>query len=328
MAWLLAFAKRILKYLSSLLLWVPRQLRLVVEEKKGAEREVTVWFEKYRISLKQQLDKEASPEKKQALEKELEGLIAAQTGYYMKMLERTLERSGLPPYGHLVSTGERVLEPENKAKITEALAHLHVLPPPPTADDFMASATANYALGQYEEALANLNQALQLRPDYPAALNNRGATYDALERYDEALADYNRALELRPDFPEALNNRGNVYLGIERFENAVDAYNRVLQIKPDDLNALNNRGVTYMKLKRYKEALTDFKRIFELRANDPSALYNMACLSSLTHKTDDAISCLEKAIGLEEKYREKARTDTDFDNIRDDPRFRRLVEGD
>lgn len=42
---------------------------------------------------------------------------------------------------------------------------------------------------------------------------------------------------------------------------------------------------------------------------------------------DDAISNLEKAIGLDEKYRQIATTDSDFDNIRDDPRFKKLIAG-
>ncbi|MGB2884722.1 MAG: tetratricopeptide repeat protein, partial [Dehalococcoidia bacterium] len=211
MGWLLAFGPQILDKTSRVLLWVPRRLHLVKQAKKDAEREGILWFQRYRESLEKQLTKETDPTRIDNLKEEIENAIAAERGYYRRMIEVSLERSGLPPYDALMANGKRILEPENKAKLTEAVARLELLPPPSTAEQFMASATANYALEQYDEALADYNRALELRPDYPEALNNRGVTYSKMERYDEALADYNRALELRHDYLDALNNRGSTY---------------------------------------------------------------------------------------------------------------------
>ncbi|TET42953.1 MAG: tetratricopeptide repeat protein, partial [Dehalococcoidia bacterium] len=151
-----------------------------------------------------------------------------------------------------------------------------------------------YNQGKYKEALAIYNWALELQPDDPAKLNNRGLTYGHLERYDEALADFNRSLELRPDYP----------------------------------NVLNNRGVTYRHLERYKEALADLNRSLELRPDDPNTFYNLACLFSLQRKANEALEYLEKAIKGDEKNRKDAKTDKDFENIRDDPRFKKLTESD
>lgn len=146
--------------------------------------------------------------------------------------------------------------------------------------------------GKYNDALAAYNWSLELRPNHPDALNNRGAIYDYLGRYDEALADLNRSLELRPDHPVALYNR----------------------------------GTAYGHLGRYDEALADLNRSLELRPDHPNALYNLACLFSLWGKPNDALTYLEKAVGKDKKYRELAKTDEDFNNIRDDPRFKKLIE--
>jgi tetratricopeptide (TPR) repeat protein len=181
-------------------------------------------------------------------------------------------------------------------------------------------------LGRYDEALADYNRSLELKPDDPVTLNNRGITYHKLKRYDEALADYNRSLELRPDNPITLNNRGSTYDELGRYDEALADYNRSLELRPDNLTTLNNRGSTYAKLGRYDEALADYNRSLELRPDYPSAIYNLACIFSLWGKTDDALAYLEKAIKMDKKYREMAKTDKDFDNIRDDPRFKKLVE--
>ena len=42
---------------------------------------------------------------------------------------------------------------------------------------------------------------------------------------------------------------------------------------------------------------------------------------------ENAIDYLQEAIALDPKYRTIAKTDTDFDPIRHDERFRALVEG-
>jgi tetratricopeptide (TPR) repeat protein len=59
-------------------------------------------------------------------------------------------------------------------------------------------AATSTACSPPEEALADLDRALELEPDDVFALGGRGATYGRLNRYDEALADLDRALELEP----------------------------------------------------------------------------------------------------------------------------------
>jgi tetratricopeptide (TPR) repeat protein len=53
-----------------------------------------------------------------------------------------------------------------------------------------------WAMERYDQALADLNRAIELNPENASALASRGETYRLMERYDEALADFNRAIEL------------------------------------------------------------------------------------------------------------------------------------
>ena len=48
-------------------------------------------------------------------------------------------------------------------------------------------------------ALENYNKAIQLKPDYSSAYNNRAILYKAMGQQDKALADYNKAIQLKPD---------------------------------------------------------------------------------------------------------------------------------
>ena len=181
-------------------------------------------------------------------------------------------------------------------------------------------------LERYNEALPDFNRSLELRPDNPDFLYNRGTIYLKLERYDEALPDFNRSLELRPDDPKTLHNRGMAYAELERYDEALADFNRSLELRPDDPATLKNRGGAYAHLERYDEALADFNRSLKLRPDDPNTFFDLACLFSLMGRTDESLANLEKAIRLDKKNQEKAKTDKDFDNIRDDPRFKKLIE--
>lgn len=63
-------------------------------------------------------------------------------------------------------------------------------------------------------------------------------------------------------------------------------------------------------------------------ADDPpywGVHYNAACVYSLAGRTDKALQHLPRAIELHDEARELAKGDSDFDAIRDDPAFERLV---
>lgn len=55
-------------------------------------------------------------------------------------------------------------------------------------------------------------------------------------------------------------------------------------------------------------------------------LYNLACVEVLAGDPEPAFGHLQRAIQLEERFRELARTDEDFAAIRDRPEFQELVE--
>jgi hypothetical protein len=57
----------------------------------------------------------------------------------------------------------------------------------------------------------------------------------------------------------------------------------------------------------------------------PMLAYNLACSESLSGRTNDAIEHLRLAIDGSEKHRADARTDSDFDAIRDEPAFKALI---
>ncbi|HBS72170.1 MAG TPA: prenyltransferase, partial [Cyanobacteria bacterium UBA11153] len=65
----------------------------------------------------------------------------------------------------------------------------------------------------------------------------------------------------------------------------------------------------------------------QIKPDDPNAFYNKACCYALQGNLELAIDNLQQAITISpDEYREMAKTDSDFDKIREDSRFQDLVE--
>ncbi len=117
-------------------------------------------------------------------------------------------------------------------------------------------------------------------------------------------------------------------INLGRYEEAIASYDKAIETQPNDDETWYNRGYALFTLKRTEEALASYHRAIELNPNNASAWYNTACLYAMQQNLDAAISHLQKAIDLDPKYRDMAKTDTDFDCIRDCDRFLKLLDED
>lgn len=80
-----------------------------------------------------------------------------------------------------------------------------------------------------------------------------------------------------------------------------------------------------MRLKQFDQAVESFNRALALKPDDAGILYDQSCCYGLQGNIEAAIQVLQQAIALDAEYREMAKTDSDFDNIRGDERFQALV---
>ena len=181
-------------------------------------------------------------------------------------------------------------------------------------------------LGRLEKAVASYDKAVEFKPDDHKAWNNRGIVLGELERLEEALASYDKAVEFKPDKDEAWYNRGNALGKLGRLEEAIASYDKAVEIKPDFHQAWYNRGNALGKLERLEEAIASYDKAVELKPDFHQAWYNKARYYALQNNIEQAIENLQIAINLNlEECREMAKTDRDFDTIRDKELFQKLI---
>jgi tetratricopeptide (TPR) repeat protein len=75
----------------------------------------------------------------------------------------------------------------------------------------------------------------------------------------------------------------------------------------------------------YSEARDHFEIILKNNASTDYAHYGLAALNSMTGQAEECLEHMAKAIELNPRNRIQARTDTDFHNMIEDPRFTELL---
>lgn len=84
-------------------------------------------------------------------------------------------------------------------------------------------------------------------------------------------------------------------------------------------------ALPYYEAKDYDRAAEVIAAQLERHPDEPALLYNLACMESLAGRHDEALEHLGRAIPKAERFAQFARTDSDFDPIRDRPEFTELV---
>ena len=85
---------------------------------------------------------------------------------------------------------------------------------------------------QYDKAVSEFTDAIEMNPGDAAAYCNRGAAHAKTGRYDWAISDYSKALEINPQFAKAFYNRGVAYYRKGQHNLAISDYARAIEIDP------------------------------------------------------------------------------------------------
>jgi superkiller protein 3 len=179
----------------------------------------------------------------------------------------------------------------------------------------------------FRRAIECYDNALEIRENYPEALNNKGNALYYLARYTEAIEYFERALELTDKrAPEAWNNKGNALAELHRYQEAIECYDHALLLRPDYPEAWNNKGNTLTKFGRHEEAVKCLSTALKIRRDYPEALYNLAVSFAELKDKENCIKALKQALKLRPILKNRARPNPAFAYLWDDEDFRRQVE--
>jgi tetratricopeptide (TPR) repeat protein len=95
---------------------------------------------------------------------------------------------------------------------------------------------------QYDRAITDFDQAIELNPGLALAFKNRGGIYVRKGQYDRAIEDFDHAIRLDPNSADAFNDRGQTYKRMNQLDRAIEDFDKAIQLNPDFGQAYFTRG--------------------------------------------------------------------------------------
>ena len=203
---------------------------------------------------------------------------------------------------------------------------------PDLAASWINLGSANYLMGYFEVAADAWQEALRVEPNRSAYTNLGLALYYS-GRFEESLAMQEQAIELAPSDHRAMGRAGDALRFIDgREAEALDAYRNAIVLAEEQL-AVNDRDWQVLaRLAVYHAYVGDTERADELIAraqqwsdNNGGSLYQQALINVVSGRIEEALDALASALSKVPGYINLARTEPDFQPLRELPEFQELV---
>ncbi|MBP6964021.1 MAG: tetratricopeptide repeat protein, partial [Armatimonadetes bacterium] len=130
--------------------------------------------------------------------------------------------------------------------------------------------------GKADEAVVQLEKALQSNPRQVFALVNMGRALALQKRFGEAEQCYRRALHEDPGNREAHYYLGYALASQNRLDEAVQQYKEAVRLDPHYADAYFNLGVIYDSWQRYDDAIASYRTAVKINPAYADAHHNLA----------------------------------------------------
>lgn len=141
----------------------------------------------------------------------------------------------------------------------------------------MSAGNDRLRAGDYDGAIADFTEAVQLNSRNPEACLHRGIAYAQQGSLRAAIADFTRALEIDPSLAEAHANLGGAWCNLGRYDLAIASCTEALRIDPTLFEAYHNRAYALYLSGRPSLAVDDYTRALELRPGNADTHFERGC---------------------------------------------------
>ena len=185
--------------------------------------------------------------------------------------------------------------------------------------------------GDYEGAIPQLERSIAIRPT-ALATANLGTAYFQLKRYAEAARTYEKAVKLDENSYEVWGNLGDAYYWAPgrrgdapaAYRRAIELARQKLQVNSRDANLRGYVAAYYAMLGDRPTALAEIEAALHLTPRAPDLLFNAALVHNQLGDEEKAIEFLQRAVAAGFS-KSTLRDSPNFDNLRGNPRFQRLL---
>ncbi|HET9952509.1 MAG TPA: protein kinase [Candidatus Eisenbacteria bacterium] len=204
---------------------------------------------------------------------------------------------------------------------------------PDLPDAHVSRGLALFLLDEFDEAERHLLRAIELDPRRYDPHYVFGRLRFAQGRIDEAATHFSEACAIVPEAYASWYLLGMCYRRLGQDGKArraalecIEAVKRRVRSHPDDTRAWTMGAAVLAELGEPERAAKWVARALAVDAEEPIIEYNAACVYVRLGRFDEALRCLEASLGQGGLSRDWARNDPDLDPLRDDARFRAVMD--
>jgi Flp pilus assembly protein TadD len=162
------------------------------------------------------------------------------------------------------------------------------------ADAWNNLGTVSYRRKLYDEAAEHYSRSLSCKPSWQVLLN-RSNCHGMQKQYYAAVADVRQAIRLRPDTSTVHLALGLVYAKMHRYDSASMALYEAFALDTANAEISVNLGTSYLYQRRYAEAETYFRRSLDTGFR-PQACNGLALLASYQGRHDEGLQWIQESI--------------------------------
>jgi tetratricopeptide (TPR) repeat protein len=167
-----------------------------------------------------------------------------------------------------------------RMSLQEALARHNIENDPANFESHYNLAAMLQAKGKTDEAIAEYEAALRIRPQDATANNALGGAFIEAGHLQSAIKYLRVATESAPEYFDAHYNLGHALAAIDHFQGAAEEFATAVRLRPDDADAHANFGSALAELGKIPEAKAQFERALEINPNHSLARENLDQLRS------------------------------------------------
>ncbi|PYQ41573.1 MAG: hypothetical protein DMF77_15410 [Acidobacteria bacterium] len=204
---------------------------------------------------------------------------------------------------------------------------------PGLADAHVARGCALSLSRRYADAARAFEEAIRINPNLFDAYYYFARTSFAGGEIARSAELFGKAAQVRQEDFQSPLLQGQSLRMIGRADEALHAtregiarVERALELNPSDARALSMGSNWLFHDGQPERALEWSRRSLELHPDDPGTLVNAACLRSKLGRKEEMLEILERVFGRGWGKRDWIEHDPDYDLVRDDPRFQKLLE--
>jgi tetratricopeptide (TPR) repeat protein len=194
---------------------------------------------------------------------------------------------------------------------------------PKDTSNGIESNQANKDTQRVAEDIATYKKVTEINPRNAFAWDTLGNLYKTSGSYREAVTSFEQAVSLDPNKALYRYNLGLVYAIQQRYDEAIGAFEKVVEFDPGNRLAHATLAGYYRRLGQDAEAKKHITIAMSTMKDENE--YNRACFEAICGNADQAIELLKVALEQEQTSLDWARRDPDLDFIREDPRYKALV---